>query len=108
MPYFFCRLLPPRPGFPGDASAEELRLMQEHGTYWREQAARGIAIAFGPVLDPAGAWGLGVAEASGEDEIRMLTEGDPVIRAGLGFRFEIHPMPSLILRDAQSSARNSA
>ncbi len=103
MPYFFCRFVPPRTSFPGDITPEEAALMKQHGEYWRERAEQGIAIAFGPVFDPKGAWGLGVAEAADATVMRDLTDADPIVRAGIGFVFEIHPMPSLILRGAQAA-----
>jgi uncharacterized protein YciI len=102
MAYFFCRFVPPRASFPGDITAQEAELMQQHGDYWRERARQGVAIAFGPVFDPKGAWGLGVAEALDETAMRDLTDADPIVRADIGFAFEIHPMPSLILRRAQA------
>jgi len=45
------------------------------------------------VADPAGAYGIGVVEVAGDAEVRSLTDGDPTIRSGLGFTFEIYPMP---------------
>jgi uncharacterized protein YciI len=36
-------------------------------------------VVFGPVLDDTGSWGLGVVEAEGEDELRALAAGDPVV-----------------------------
>ncbi len=110
MPYFFCRLVPPRPTFPLDATEAETAAMAAHAAYWLAEAGKGTAIAFGPVFEPPGAWGLGVAEADDAEAMRKLTEADPVILAGLGFRYDIHPMPSLILRDgaAQPKARQGA
>jgi uncharacterized protein YciI len=108
MPYFFCRLTPPRTSFPLDITAREAALMEEHGEYWRIRAEDGVAIAFGPVLEGTGAWGLGVAEAENETAMRAFTNADPIIRAGIGFRFDIHPMPSLILRQAQAGAARQA
>jgi uncharacterized protein len=96
MAYFLCKLVPPRPSFPFDMSAAEADLMQRHAIYWREQMDNGRAIAFGPVLDPKGAWGVALAEVAGEREVDALTRGDPVMRGNYGFSFEIYPMPSLI------------
>jgi hypothetical protein len=98
MAYFLCKLVPPRPGFPFDMTEAEAALMRRHADYWRAQVDKGVAIAFGPVLDPKGAWGVALAEAAGESEVGALTRGDPVMGGSHGFSFEIYPMPSLIHR----------
>ena len=58
-------------------------------------SARVIAVAFGPVLDPAGAWGLGLLRTTDEAAVRAFIAEDPVIRAQRGFRYEILPMLTL-------------
>lgn len=99
--YFLCKLLPPRPSFPQDMSALERKVMQEHVGYWTGLLQQGVAVAFGPVLDPKGAWGAGiVGVCGGEDELNALQANDPAIRAGLGFGYEAHPMPGAIVRPA--------
>jgi uncharacterized protein YndB with AHSA1/START domain len=86
--YFLLRLLPPRPTFAQDMTAEERALMTEHGAYWHGRLAEGRVVAFGPVLDPKGAWGMGLVRANDEAEVAAFEAGDPVIRAERGFRFE--------------------
>ena len=95
---FFCRLIPPRTTFPADMTAEEATHMAAHATYWRGVAADGPAVAFGPVGDPAGAWGLGVLEANDVAHAERLLAADPIILANLGFRYEKLPMFGLIAR----------
>jgi uncharacterized protein YciI len=90
---FFRKLLPPRAGFAMDMTEAEMRLMQEHAAYWSDAVARGIVITFGFVADPSGPFGMGVVEFASEAEARAFTDGDPTIRSGQGFAFEIHPMP---------------
>ena len=51
--------------------------MTRHVAYWSEQAARGIAIVFGPVMDPEGVYGIGVYEVADEAEMRNLLDHDP-------------------------------
>ncbi len=97
MAFFFCRLVAPRPSFPGDMTPAEAAAMQAHVAHWTRFADIGKALAFGPVLDPAGPWGLGLLSVADAAEARAFTEGDPVVTAGLGFRYEIHPMPQLSL-----------
>jgi len=96
---FVLRLLGPRATFPGDMTAEEADLMGQHSAYWRELTRSGIAVAFGPVLDPAGVYGLAVVRAIDEAEAQTVAAADPVIRAEAGFRFEIAPMMALVTRD---------
>jgi len=96
--YFFFRLVPPRPTFPADMTPAEGKAMGEHATYLRGHAVVGTVIAAGPVADPKGPWGLGVLEVASEAEVAALTEADPVIRSGLGFRYEVLPMMSAITR----------
>ena len=98
MPVHLCKLLPPRPTFPGDMSESEAALMREHAAYWRGLAERGVAVVFGPVFDPAGVWGLAIVESAHETTAATLTSDDPVIRSGAGFRYEIHPMPQAVVR----------
>ena len=85
------RLVSPRPTFPMDMTDSERRVMQEHVVYWTALRDKGIAIVFGPVLDPKGVWGVAVVETSDEANARALLVNDPVEKAGLG-RIEIYPM----------------
>jgi hypothetical protein len=41
-------------------------------------------------------WGLGVIKAADEGAALAITEADPVIRSGLGLRYEVTPMISAI------------
>ncbi len=72
--------------------------MKEHGGYWQRKLAEGVVVAFGPVLDPAGAWGLGLVRVADEAAARAFLDEDPVIRARRGFRYEIFPMLALVSR----------
>ncbi|HTR51094.1 MAG TPA: SRPBCC domain-containing protein [Kofleriaceae bacterium] len=94
--YFLLRLIPPRATFAQDMSADERAVMTAHGVYWREQLAAGTAIAFGPVLDPAGAWGLGLVRARDEAEVRAFAGKDPALTSNIGMRYELVPMATLV------------
>ena len=98
MKFFLCKLVPPRPTFAQDMTEAERELMQEHGAYWKDLADRGIAVVFGPVADPNGAWGVGVVEVESEADVRALAGNDPTTRSGLNFKVEIYPMPIAVLR----------
>ncbi len=98
MAFFLCKLIAPRSTFAQDMTESERKLMGEHGGYWRTLADRGVAVVFGPVMDPKGAWGLGLLEAKDETEVRALLADDPVTKANAGFRYEINPMAQATLR----------
>lgn len=97
MPYFLMKLVPPRPTFLSDATAEEMEAMGRHAAYIRSLIGEGKILAAGPVNDPSGAWGVGIAAAADAAEARAWGEADPVVRSGLGFRWDVFPMPSLLL-----------
>jgi uncharacterized protein len=89
--HFYFKLVPPRSTFPHDITEEEKALMQEHGDYFQREFAAGKLLLYGPVMAPAGAFGVGILEVAGEAEARRFGENDPSVRAGLN-RFEIYPM----------------
>ena len=99
MPHFFCKLVAPRPTFPFDMSESEKALMNEHADYWAGLCKEGAALVFGPVMDPSGPYGMGIFQGSDEHEIKRRTDGDPVMKAGIGFKVEITPMRA-ITRDS--------
>ncbi|MBB3915766.1 YciI family protein [Rhizobium fabae] len=98
MAYFFLRLLPPRPTFPHDGTGEEMAAMKRHAEYWQRNAFAGSAITVGPVFEGEGAWGMAVVEVEDQAAAQALADSDPIITSGLGFRFDILPMPSIISR----------
>jgi uncharacterized protein YndB with AHSA1/START domain len=90
--YFLCRLLPPRPTFMQDMTSDERAVMQAHGQYWRGKLAEGQVIAFGPVADPAGGWGVGIVAVHDDNELRAFQTEDPAIKSNIGLRYEALPM----------------
>jgi len=92
MKHYFWRLIPPRPSFAQDMTQAEAKLMQDHALYWRGLMARGQAVVFGLVSAPGGAYGVGVVELGDDVDPHTLADDEPTIKAGVGFRFEIHPM----------------
>ena len=97
MAYFFLKLLGPRPSFPFDITDEERAAMGQHTAYWTKKVAEKVAHAVGPVFDPKGAFGMGLIECDTLEDAVKLTEEDPVALSGLGFKWEISPMPAAIL-----------
>ena len=87
--YFFIRTQNPRPTFHMDITTEERAVMDKHVAYWSEKAAQGIALVFGPVMDPKGVYGIGIYKVQDEDEMRGLIDHDPA--KGL-LKYEVLPM----------------
>ena len=75
--FFFVQTQNPRPTFHLDMSPDERTIMQNHVAYWSEKAAQGIAIVFGPVMDPKGVYGIGIYQVKDEAEMLALIEHDP-------------------------------
>ncbi|MEO3808556.1 YciI family protein [Sphaerisporangium sp. B11E5] len=96
MSYFFYKFTS-RPDFVETMTEAEAAVMSEHAAYWRVLADKGIAIAVGPVADPAGTFGAGILEVASLEEAEAIRAGDPVVTAGLG-PVQIHPMLSAITR----------
>ncbi|MGF6641316.1 SRPBCC domain-containing protein [Paraburkholderia sp. MM6662-R1] len=97
--HFLCRLLPPRATFAHDMDADEAEVMKHHAEYLTGLLHKGVAVVFGPVADPAGAWGVGIFRASGEAQMHALCDADPAILSGRGFRYEVLPMLRAVYRD---------
>jgi uncharacterized protein YndB with AHSA1/START domain len=96
---YLVRLIAPRATFPQDMTDAERGLMMQHVAYCKEQLAVGNAVVFGPVADPKGAWGLGVIRATDDAGVAAFAAGDPIVRANLGFRYEVVPMMNVMVRD---------
>jgi hypothetical protein len=92
--FLFCRLVPPRPSFAMDMTADERAAMQRHVGYWTSLLEAGTAIVFGPVADPAGPWGLGVVRLREGELAADILDADPAIQAGIGLHYETLPMLS--------------
>lgn len=99
MPHFLMKLVPNRPTFPGDMTDAEREMMQRHAAYCESLVEKGIGLIFGPVFDPAGAWGLGIVEAADMDEAQGLGDNDPAVAAGIG-RYHVAPMRVSFAREA--------
>ncbi len=96
--YFFVKTQNPRPTFHLDMTAEERAIMNKHVEYWSEKATRGIAIVFGPVMDPNGVYGMGVYQVQDEAEMQELLKHDPA--NGL-LQYEVAPMARAVVGTMQ-------
>jgi uncharacterized protein len=98
MNYFFCKLIPPRPTFMRDMTEIEAAIMREHAAYWKGLLDEGQALAFGPVADPAGGYGIGIIGLESDADLEAVRANDPTMKANRGFRFEALPMLRLVTR----------
>jgi uncharacterized protein len=87
--HFFVKLIPRRATFPGDMTPDEREIMLQHRDYWADLMHKKIVIVFGPVMDPAGVFGMGVIESEDEATVRSLLDKDPAIVLN---HYEIFPM----------------
>ena len=98
MPHFFYKLSPPRPSFPADMTEAEGRVMEAHFGYWSSLIAAGNVVAYGPVLDPRGSYGIAVLELEDAAAAAEIGNHDPAVQAQAGFSFEVHAMPDAQVR----------
>lgn len=98
MKYFFAKLHAPRPTFAQDMAPAEAKVMADHAAYLARFAAKGWTVAYGPVADPQGFFGVAIWELPDGEDVHALCAADPTIASGLGFRYEIHPMPRAVVR----------
>lgn len=91
MKYYLCKFIPPRANFLSTLSADEKEWMKQHGAYLNALLDQGLVVAHGPVMDPAGAYGVSIFRIADDQEISTLTSQDPIIRNGVG-HYEHHPM----------------
>ena len=95
MAHFFLKLLPPRPGFAQDMTEAERELMERHAAYWQTQLNAGSVLVFGPVFDPKGPYGAGIATFADDAAAQAFAAEDPVIKANRGFTYDICPMTAV-------------
>jgi uncharacterized protein YciI len=98
---FFVKLIPNRNTFPGDITPEEQQIMGGHAAYWTGLMHQKKVIAFGPVFDPAGVYGMGVVEVEDEAELRSLLDRDPAVVLN---HYEFFPMRAVHPGQQQVSA----
>ncbi len=72
-------------------TAEERGLMQQHAAYARDLFDKGQLLAYGPVLDPAGSFGIGLLEMDSMEDADRMAASDPTVKAGLN-TYTLAPM----------------
>jgi hypothetical protein len=78
---------------------EERSVMEKNVAYWTDKAEHGIALAFGPVMDPKGVYGIGVYKVKDGAEMAKLLDNDPA--KGL-LQYEYYPMAQAIIGKAHT------
>lgn len=73
--------------------------MNRHVAYLRTLLDKGIAIAYGPVYDPKGAYGVAVVEVENIEQLNEIIAADPA--NGLQ-KFEIYPMRAVYKKPDQA------
>jgi uncharacterized protein len=74
---YFVKLNPRRPTFAQDMNEEERAIMTEHAGYWTSLMQQGKVIVFGPVMDPAAIYGMGIVETESEESLKAILDADP-------------------------------
>jgi uncharacterized protein YciI len=97
MSHFLYKLTPPRPSFLEDMTPAEATAMEAHFAYWADLIDQGSVIAYGPVLDPTGTYGIAIVEADDQEHVNHLGQSDPAVIGGAG-TFAVFPMPSTVVR----------
>jgi uncharacterized protein YciI len=98
MKYYLCKYIPPRADFLSTMSDQEKTWMKQHGAFLDDLLERGIVVAHGPVMDPAGGYGVSLYRIADDEDITVITSRDPVVANGAG-HYEHHPMLHLKARD---------
>ena len=87
------KLIAPRATFSQDMTDEEKAIMKQHVMYWTELMRNGFVLAFGPVLDPRGIYGLGIIEADSADQVNGFAANDPAAKINT---YEVWPMLAVV------------
>jgi uncharacterized protein YciI len=104
MKFYLCKFIPPRADFLATMTADESTWMRQHGVFLDDLLEKGIIVAHGPVIDPAGGYGVSIYQIADDQDIAAFTAEDPIVKNGVG-HYEHHPMLHLRARDVRSSPR---
>ncbi|MFF0953202.1 YciI family protein [Rhizobium leguminosarum] len=98
MKCYLCKYIPPRDDFLATMSADEKTWMAQHGAFLDNLLEKGVIVAHGPVMDPAGGYGVSLYRIADDQDIATITARDPIVANGAG-HYEHHPMLHLKARD---------
>jgi uncharacterized protein len=91
--FYVLYLIPSRPDFAQTMNDEEKSIMFQHVNYWQEHMKAGKVIVFGPVFEPAEAYGLGIIAVNSEKEVKEFIDKDPAIQIN---RYEYYPIKAIV------------
>lgn len=91
--FFAVYLNPSRPDFAMTMTDDERAIMMQHVAYWTEKMKQGKVYAFGPVMEPAEVYGLGVVGVENEQELKDFIAEDP---AGKINTYQYFPMRAVV------------
>jgi uncharacterized protein YciI len=91
--YFALKLIPSRPDFAQTMTETEREIMNQHVAYWKKHMDEGIAIVFGPVLDPNGVYGFGIISVHDEGQVTRFIKNDPAAAIN---SYEYYPMLAVV------------
>jgi uncharacterized protein YciI len=97
MKSYLCKYIPPRADFLATMTEEERAWMGQHGAFLDDLLEQGVVVAHGPVIDPAGGYGVSLYQIDDDRDIAALTARDPIVRNGVG-HYEHFPMLHLKVR----------
>lgn len=98
MKAYLTKWIPPRADFLQTITDEEKALFQQHGDWQTKLRETRQIVAHGPVVDPAGPYGVALWEIEDDADIAALTAEDPIVKAGVG-HYEHYSMLQLRARD---------
>ncbi len=83
-------------------SDEERGMMGQHAAYAKRLFDDGAVLAYGPVFDADGSFGIALLEAESLEQAQQLAEDDPTVKSGLN-TYTLSPM---IIAASQASRVN--
>lgn len=97
MDTYFFRLVPPRAMSLPHMRPDELEVIDVHVAYWAGLMERGHVLAFGPVADDTGNYGVGVIQAETPEQARAIADEDPAVTSPLlSFTTTVTPMHAVM------------
>jgi uncharacterized protein YciI len=97
MDTYFIRIVPPRAMSLPHMRPDELEVIDAHVAYWADLMERGHVLAFGPVADDTGNYGVGVIRAETAEQARAIADGDPAVTTPLlSFTTSVTPMHTVM------------
>lgn len=97
MKHYLCKYIPPRVDFLTTMTADEKAWMKQHGAFLDDLLEKGLVVAHGPVMDPAGGYGVSLFRIPDDLDIAAITSQDPLVKNGAG-HYQHHPMLHLKVR----------